>query len=1158
MNSLKLSSCGRKDFISGEIINLMSVDIQRIIDFILLANYLWSTPFYILIASVLLWQQLGVATLAGLAFLVILLPFNACIGHKVKKYQTIQMRVKDHRIKVLNELLNGIKVLKLYAWEKAFKDQVCRARDQEVKALNTKAIYQSATIFMFYSAHFFIGLISFITFILISPNNNLDANKAKSHWILSYITNHGCNGIKVEINQLRKSKLEYLEMGVITTKYVFEIFEFTFAKSINLHLLLSLNRINKFINANEVKENTFFNNKHKTISISIINATFSWDKHIPPVLNNISMEVFEPKLVAVVGLVGAGKSSLLSALLGELEILEGSACVEGSVAYVPQEAWIQNKTLKENIVFTNELNDEYYERVLESCALVPDLAQLPDRDLTEIGEKGINLSGGQKQRVSMARAVYANRDIYLLDDPFSAVDTHVGKHLFEKTIGRNGLLKDKIRILVTNSVSILPNVDQIVVIKNGYVFESGTFENLISKNGYFSEFMTEYLSQQSDNELKYEDKKIVNKLRDRMKCLVKKVINQTNGGFNGSGDGNEWKNLIKQMLNNLREKRLKEENMIKNQLFVKTSGKLTEIESSETSCVGFKIYKKYITLIGLWFCAVIIGSSLASTMAQILSGLWLSEWSDDSLDSNHMNDTNVRYIRLGVYAGIGVFDTVFTFISQTFISFGCIGAAKHLHNIVLDRIIRAPISFYAFPDTTPIGRIQNRFSRDMDSVDYALIDSLRMTITIIMRAFVAIFLITFQTPLVLTAILPLFFLYIRTSRQLKRIESTTRSPIYSHFSETVSGYTSIRAYGVSHQFIQESNRRVDENHMCYYPSFTASQWLAIRLELLGHCIVFLTAIFIVYYRFKLSPGIAGLAISYSLDITRCLTNLVHYTSNLETNIISVERCLEYTETPIEAEWYNEVTKPLPDWPEKGEIKFSEYSTRYREGLDLVLKTITLEVKPKEKVGIVGRTGAGKSSLTLALFRLIEPVNGSIRIDSVDIKQLGLYDLRSRITIIPQDPALFTGTLRLNLDPFNRYSDTDIWRALESAHLKQFVDTLKKGLSHEISEGGENLSVGQKQLICLARALLRKTKILVLDEATAAVDMETDDLIQQTIRKEFCLSTIVTIAHRLNTIIDYDKVLVMDKGMVAEFDSPHHLLQNTNSIFYSMAKEANFI
>ncbi|CAG2109651.1 unnamed protein product [Medioppia subpectinata] len=1028
--SLNLSSFGRKNFTLGEIVNLMSVDIQRISDFMLIATIILSAPFQITIAMILLWQQLGVATLAGVLFLVILMPFNGYMANKIRKYHLMQMKIKDNRIKILSETLNGIRVIKLYAWEKAFSDQVLKARDQEVNAHNKMTIYSSAITFMFLSSHLFICLISFMAFALFSPNNILDANKAN----VRLFTRLG------------------LPLG-----RTFELL------SKGGQCLVSLNRINDFINAKEVNENTISNDKHKTPLISIKNATFSWNKNIPPVLKNITLEVFDPKLVAVVGSVGAGKSSLLSALFGELEILEGSACVNGSVAYVPQEAWIQNKTLKENIVFTNELNDEYYERVLESCALVPDLAQLSDRDLTEIGEK--------KQRVSMARAVYSDRDIYLLDDPLRhllfAVDTHVGKHLFDKTIGRNGLLKNKIRILVTNCVSILPNVDQIVVIKNGYVSELGTFDELISKNGYFAEFVTEYLLKESDNDL--EKQVIYSSLKDKL--CVKKVTNQTNSEFKKSDSKNDWK---------------------------------SEREISNTSSVGLKIYAKYIHSIGLSFCSLIIMSSIASIVAQILSGLWLSEWSDDSLDANKINDTNLRYIRLGVYAGIGVFDTMFTIMTNIFICLGCLRAAIHLHNVMLNRILKAPLLFY---DTTPNGQILNRFSRDIDSVDISLVFSLRMTIPMGLRIFVSLLMITFQTYIICIAIFPLLLMYyyilkiyIRSSRQLKRIESTTRSPIYSHFSETVSGSASIRAYGVSHQFIQESNRRVDANHMCYYQRFTATCWLTISLEFLGSIIVLLTAIFVVLNRYKLSPGIAGLAISYSLNITSVLKSFVKSASGLETNIVSVERCLEYTETPTEAEGYDEITKPSSDWPERGEIKFKDYSTRYREGLDLVLKSITLEVKPKEKVGIVGRTGAGKSSLTLALFRLIEPVDGSIFIDSVDIRTLGLYDLRSRLTIIPQDPALFTGTL----------------------------------------------------------PLLRRTKILVLDEATAAVDMETDDLIQETIRKEFCLSTIVTIAHRLNTIIDYDKVLVMDEGMVAEFDSPQHLLADTNSIFYSMAKEANLV
>ena len=373
----------------------------------------------------------------------------------------------------------------------------------------------------------------------------------------------------------------------------------------------------------------------------------------------------------------------------------------------------------------------------------------------------------------------------------------------------------------------------------------------------------------------------------------------------------------------------------------------------------------------------------------------------------------------------------------------------------------------------------------------SIVFSVRMIIIQTFRTVVSFTMISLETPLILAAVLPLAVIYyivqriyIGTSRQLKRIDSTSRSPIYNHFSETVNGSTSIRAFGATEQFINESNERVDNNHKCYYPSFTAQRWLSIRLEFLGYCIVFVAALFAVLSRNTLSPGIAGLAISYSMSITNVLGMLVRCITDLETNIVSIERIVEYTNTPTEAEWFDDDNKPALDWPDMGSIKFNDYSTRYREGLDLILKDINVEIKPNEKVGIVGRTGAGKSSLTLALFRIIEPVNGTIIIDNIDIRKLGLYDLRSRLTIIPQDPALFTGSLRVNLDPFDTYSDLEIWRALESAHLKDFVDTLPNGLNYQISEGGENLSVGQKQLVCLARALLRRTRILVLDEATA--------------------------------------------------------------------------
>ena len=400
--------------------------------------------------------------------------------------------------------------------------------------------------------------------------------------------------------------------------------------------------------------------------------------------------------------------------------------------------------------------------------------------------------------------------------------------------------------------------------------------------------------------------------------------------------------------------------------------------------------------------------------------------------------------------------------------------------------------------------------------------------------------------------------YVPTSRQLKRLESITRSPIFSHFSETLAGVSTIRAYAATDRFVGESDNRVDQNIMCCYPSMISNRWLAIRLEFCGNCIIMFSALFAVFARDTIDAGLAGLSVSYALGVTQTLNWLIRMTSDLETNIVSVERIMEYSNNKTEAEWVDKANPPPQEWPDKGAVEFSDYAARYRPGLELIIKNITTVINPQEKIGIVGRTGAGKSTITLSLFRIIEAAQGKITIDGVDISTLGLHDVRSRITIIPQDPILFSGTLRFNLDPFNVKTDDQLWKSLEHAHLKNFVKDLDSGLEHKVSEGGENLSVGQRQLICLARALLRKTKILLLDEATAAVDLETDSLIQSTIRTEFADCTILTIAHRLNTILDSTRVMVLDKGEIKEFDSPAVLLKNKSSIFYSLAKDAGVV
>ncbi|KAK8748981.1 hypothetical protein OTU49_015623 [Cherax quadricarinatus] len=401
-------------------------------------------------------------------------------------------------------------------------------------------------------------------------------------------------------------------------------------------------------------------------------------------------------------------------------------------------------------------------------------------------------------------------------------------------------------------------------------------------------------------------------------------------------------------------------------------------------------------------------------------------------------------------------------------------------------------------------------------------------------------------------------LYVTTSRQLKRIESVSRSPIYSHFQESIQGASTIRAYSKEQEFILESEKKVDLNQVCYFPSVMANRWLAVRLETIGNILTFSAALFAVMGRGRISGGIVGLSVSYALSVTQTLNWLVRMSSDVETNIVAVERIKEYSETPQEAPWEIPSNKPHQEWPEAGVVEFNKYSTRYREGLDLVVRDINCKITKGEKIGIVGRTGAGKSSLTLALFRIIEAAGGNIVIDNVNISKIGLHDLRSRLTIIPQDPVLFSGTLQMNLDPFHKYDDAKVWSALEQSHLKEFVSGLPNGLQHQVSEGGENLSVGQRQLVCLARAILRKTRVLVLDEATAAVDLETDDLIQQTIRREFASCTVITIAHRLNTIMDSTRIVVLDRGEIKEFDTPATLLNNKNSIFYGLAKDAGLV
>ncbi|XP_022257321.1 multidrug resistance-associated protein 1-like [Limulus polyphemus] len=1119
--SLKMSSSARRNYTVGELVNLMAVDAEKIFNLSMYLTLTIGAPLRIFFTIVLLWQYLGPACLAGVVVILVVFPLTGIFASKMRKVQEQQMEKKDSRLKFMNEILSGIKVLKLYAWELPFINQVTGIRNEEINLLRTYAFNNAGVAFIWGCAPFMIAITSFVTFLLIDENNILDATTAFVSLTL--------------FNMLRFSLIILPDMisNIVQTR-------------------VSVHRLNNFFVCEELNPSCVGTETDEGEVISVNKGTCSWETHGEAVLKNINLHIKTGQLVAIVGQVGSGKSSILSSLLGEMYKLSGTLNIKGTTAYVSQQAWIQNMTLKQNILFCQPLNEKKYKKVIDKCCLKPDLMILPGGDEVEIGEKGVNLSGGQKQRVNLARAVYQDTDIYLLDDPLSAVDSHVARSLFHHVIGHNGLLQKKTRILVTHNLSVLPDVDAIIVIKNGQIEESGTYKELLAKKGSFSELVREHMRKE-DSESTEEESTITNSCELDTKLLQESTEEEVEMRVR-----NRKRHKIEASLKKTISRELTREDKIG----VHDEGLLVEEEKMELGKVKSSVYLHYLQNATYPLVFLTILGYAGFQACEVGANMWLSKWSTDEPLPDGSQDIPLRNKRLIVYAVLGISEALSILFGTIILAIGTVQASQELHKRMLQCVIRTPMTFF---DTTPLGRILNRFGKDVDVVDSQLpmnFDGvLDTTLAVIGTAVV----ISISNPIFIAAAIPVFFIYyliqkifISASRQMKRLESVTRSPIYNNFSETISGASSIRAYGVQKYFIERCDERIDVNQNCYFLGMCINRWLAARLDFLGCCIVFIASLLAATGRGTVSPGVVGLSLSYALNVTEVFSWLVRMSAELETKIVSIERIDEYSQLSPEAPWDIESTKPHKLWPSKGLVKFVNYSTRYREGLDMVLKNINLEVTQSEKVGIVGRTGAGKSSLTLALFRIIEPADGTILIDNIDITVIGLHDLRSKLTIIPQDPVLFTGTLRINIDPNNEFSDEDVWQALEHSHLKEFVSTLQEGLSHHVAEGGENLSVGQKQLVCLARALLRKTKVLVLDEATAAVDLDTDCLIQNTIRKEFSQCTIITIAHRINTIMDYDRVIVMDEGVIKENGNPTELLSNPESLFYSMAKDANLI
>lgn len=829
-----------------------------------------------------------------------------------------------------------------------------------------------------------------------------------------------------------------------------------------------------------------------------------------PTLRGINLVVKAKEKVAICGEVGSGKSTLLAAILREIPKTEGMIQVSGKIAYVSQTAWIQTGSIQDNILFGSAMDQQKYQRTLEKCSLVKDIEMLPFGDLTEIGERGVNLSGGQKQRIQLARALYQDADIYLLDDPFSAVDAHTATSLFNEYV--MGALAEKTVLLVTHQVDFLPVFDSILLMSDGEVRSAAPYNELLASSKAFEDLVSAH----------------------------KDTVGP--GRLEGVGSQRQSKTSAREI------------NSSKKQEMVKPSGldQLIKKEEKESGDTGLKPYKQYLGQNkGYLYASISALSHLIFVAGQISQNSWMAAKVQDPQVS--------MFLLIVVYLSIGFSTVLFLLSRSIFVVVLGIQSSKSLFFELMNSLFRAPMSFF---DSTPIGRILSRVSSDLSLVDLDVPFSFIFSVSATLNAYSNLAVLAFVTWPVLFVSIPMVYLTIRLQRyylvsakELMRINGTTKSLVANHLAESISGATTIRAFEEEDRFFSKSLELIDKNASPFFHNFAASEWLIQRLETMSAAIVSSSALIMALLPpGTFSSGFVGMALSYGLSLNMSLVFSIQNQCTLANHIISVERLNQYMHVSSEAPEIVRGNRPRSDWPAIGRVELRDLKIRYRPEAPLVLRGISCTFEGGNKIGIVGRTGSGKTTLIGALFRLVEPAGGRITIDALDIATIGLHDLRSRLGIIPQDPTLFHGSVRYNLDPLGQYTDQQIWEVLDKCQLQEAVQEKHKGLDSLVVEDGSNWSMGQRQLFCLGRALLRRSRILVLDEATASIDNATDAILQKTIRTEFADCTVITVAHRIPTVMDCNMVLAISDGKLEEYDEPMKLMEREGSLFGSLVKE----
>lgn len=1096
--ALKLDKSDGNELLAlGDIINLMLIDVNRLQNFVMDMLALILAPTDIALCVALLWPLLGgTATLAGVGTLAVLVPFNLVVVKYTRLLSKKQMKIKDKRTKLINDLLLSIKLIKLFAWEQPLGDEIDEVRNQEELAnlRHIRLVWQGVS--------FIWNLIPFLVlFVLFATFTYVEKQPLTPDIVFPSL---------VLFNLLSSPLLQI--PGVLTAA---------------VEAAVTVQRLNKFFSQRETST-AVSELGTKQVAVLINNGTFGWSRE-KPVLFDINFATTSGSLHCIVGRVGLGKLSLLLAILGLMDASpELKVRVYGKIAYCAQLPWIMNALVKENILFGHRFDEDYYRLVLRACQLEPDLVHLPDGDATQVGEKGVLLLGGQKARLALARAVYACADVYLLDDVLLAVDSHVGKRIIDEVV--MGLLKGRTIIMATNALLVLPYADKVSLLDNGKLVETRARDLSSLDTPLISQLVGEYLSPPPPS-----------------------LSLTLTPSLPGLPDLNKIQVLRRALVELFRWDPLA-------RLISTTDVPL--VEKSAKGKVKWGVYMAYARACGftgtiVWFI-IVVGAQILS----VALNYWLKDWTDRN--QRQGNNGNIVHFLAG-YAALGVGLVVLQLALLVLAQVGLfIRALRTIHHDMMQGVLYLPMQFF---ELNPIGRIMNRFTLDVGKIDLGIPQTMlgfirRLVVTVFTLGVVGVAMPAYIIAIVVLLVIYLYYevQYVLLLRELKRLVSVLRLPIYAHLGELLTGRDTICAYGQMDRFRFINYANIDFNIKAVYMLRLINRWLYFRLQVIGLMAVLCAtglAIATTLTAHPLLPAMAGFVMTYALQVTTSLKLVVRMLAEVETNVVAVERCLEYAQLPLEP---RDGEQARLTWPESGTVAFDHYLTRYRPELDLVLRDVTLKIGAGEKIGVVGRTGAGKSSLLLAIFRILEATGGSISIDDSCIADLRLDTLRHRLAIIPQDSQLVAGTVRHNLDPFGYYTDDEIWRALELAHLKPVVEQLDDKLLHMVSEGGNNFSHGQRQLISLARVILKMKantlKILVLDEATASVDVETDRIIQQTIRSQFADKTIITIAHRLDTVMDSDKILLLDHGEVKEFDTPKNLLEK-GGIFAELCKQGDY-